>query len=214
MNDKRLEKHLGYFKLIEAFNREDCPVCKRNAEVSYNYIDNLLYENVNDDLVRQELKKNIGFCKEHTQLLLKIRDSLGIAIIYNRLLEDFLEILNTGSFKKFLERQNCPVCSLIENQTDQSIKTFLTYFDDQEFREKFEETNGLCSYHLIKLLISSKLKEQKIYYLNFHKNKINDLKKHLSELIRKNDYRYANEIISDEETESWIRALKFLNDYK
>ncbi len=212
--DKKTEKHLGYFKLIESFNKNDCPVCKRNTDAAFNYVDNLLYENVNDDFVRKELKKNIGFCKEHAELLLKIRDSLGVAIIYNSLLDNFQDILNNGSYKQFLKREDCPVCNLIKTQTDQSIKTLLTYFYDQEFREQFEKTNGLCANHLVKLLISSDKKEQKEYYLTFHQNKINELKKHLRELIRKNDYRFGNEIILDEEAESWIKSIKFLNDYK
>lgn len=211
--DENTGKHLGFFKFVDSFNKNDCPVCKRNDEVSYSYVDNLLYENVNDNLVRRELQKNIGFCKEHSHLLLKIRDPLGIAIIYDSLLNDFLEIVNSDAYKKYLKRNNCPICNLIEIQTNQSIKILLDYFNDQEFREKFEQTSGLCAYHLIKLLQSSDKREQKKYYLTFHQNKIKDLKKHLSELIRKNNYRFTNEKIFDEEAVSWVKALKFLNNY-
>lgn len=211
---RKTDKHLNYFKLIEAFNETECPICKRNYEISYNYVDNLLYENVNDGVVRKQLGNSLGFCKEHWQLLLKIGDSLGTAIIYNDLLNDFKNILGKGNFNKYFNRNSCPVCDLIEEQTNNNLKIFLTYSEDSEFRKEFEQTKGLCAYHLIKLLITSEKREQCEYYISFHQKKIEKIQKELSELIRKNDYRFEKENITSEEAQSWIKALKFLNDYK
>lgn len=50
--------------------------------------------------------------------------------------------------------------------------------------------------------------------LFFFLKKIEKIQKELSELIRKNDYRFEKENITSEEAQSWIKALKFLNDYK
>lgn len=212
--DKKTDKHLNYFKLVEAFNETDCPICRRNDEISYNYVDNLLYENVNDGAVREQLGDSLGFCKEHWQLFLKIGDSLGTAIIYNDLLAKFMNLLVSGNFNKFLNRKTCPVCNLIEEQTRNNLKIFLSYYNDSEFRKEFEQTNGLCANHLIRLLRASEKKEQKDYFIYFHKKKIEQIQNKLNELIRKNDYRFESEKISAEEGESWIKAIKFLNDYK
>lgn len=208
------EKHLGYFKLMDSFHKKGCPVCSRNQEVAHNYLENLLYENVNDSDVRLKLRNSFGFCKEHVKTLIQIGDSLGTAIIYNDLLSLFESILVQNEIAVFSNRNTCLVCNLVAEETESDIKIFINYFDDSVFRKEFNFSDGLCAHHLILLLQKCKLKDQRDFYVLFHKKKIARLKKNLNELIRKNDYRFRSEGFTAEEGYSWIEAVRYLNDHE
>jgi hypothetical protein len=212
MNNKP-EKHLNFFKLTEAFHKSGCPVCSRNEEFASSYIENLLYESVNDAVVRKILRESFGFCKDHAQILLRLGDSLGTAIIYNDLLNNFDEILDKTDYNKFYQRKTCPVCDLVKEHTANNIDTMLNYYDDLEFQNEFILSDGLCARHLIELLKKCFNKEQRTYFIEFHKKRIAELNKDLSELIRKNNYVNHAEKISTDEGKSWIKVLRYLNGY-
>jgi len=47
-------------------------------------------------------------------------------------------------------------------------------------------------------------------FLKIQREKIDQLKKDFEEFIRKNDYRYSNEKITQREGQAWIRLSEFL----
>jgi len=208
------EKFIGYFKLTEFFPKKGCPICSKNHESAYNYLDNLFYENVNDSEVREILINSFGFCKEHSQLLLQIGDSLGTAIIYADLLVHFEQTLDQNKLNNFSNRNGCNVCNLIAEETKNYIQIFLAFHTDKEFRNEFYKSDGLCATHLVQLLKNCQSVEQKTFYLSFHKKKIELLKNKLGELIRKNDYRFKAEKITESEGKSWTDAVNYLNNFK
>jgi len=207
------EKFIGYFKLTEFFPKKGCPICSKNHESAYNYLDNLFYENVNDSEVREILINSFGFCKEHSQLLLQIGDSLGTAIIYADLLVHFEQTLDQNKLNNFSNRNGCNVCNLIAEETKNYIQIFLAFHTDKEFRNEFYKSDGLCATHLVQLLKNCQSVEQKTFYLSFHKKKIELLKNKLGELIRKNDYRFKAEKITESEGKSWTDAVNYLNNF-
>ncbi|MFA3783437.1 DUF6062 family protein [Melioribacteraceae bacterium 4301-Me] len=211
--NKEEEKHLSYFKLIELFEEDGCPICNGNKKEAYNYLDNLLYENVNDNKIRNQLRSSLGFCKEHSQLLIQINDSLGTAIIYNDLLSYFGKKLTADHFKTFKKKEKCHVCKIVEEETLNNLHLLISYSDDSEFKNAFEKSSGLCAEHLISLLFLCKNKDSMEYFIRFHKEKIEMMRKNLEELIRKNDYRFRKEKITGEEGKSWIKAVNFLNNW-
>lgn len=66
---KKPDKFIGYIKLTDAFKKNGCPVCTRIQESTFDYINSLLYENVNDPGTREELKSSFGLCAKHSQIL-------------------------------------------------------------------------------------------------------------------------------------------------
>jgi len=85
-----------YFALLEACQQPACPVCRLEQQATERYLDHLFYENVNDSGVRSHLRSSLGFCHEHTGLLLNHRlgDPLGMSIIYNDVLGRVLKRLS------------------------------------------------------------------------------------------------------------------------
>lgn len=74
----------SYFDLLEACALPGCPVCRLEVGVVTNYLDGMLYENVNDPETQASLRKSTGLCREHAWRLTEISSSpaLGIAILY------------------------------------------------------------------------------------------------------------------------------------
>jgi hypothetical protein len=84
--------------LRQAFSQPGCPLCQVLNDTAASYIDGLLYEMVNDVELRRELRRLLGFCREHAQLLIKPGASLGVSIISNDLLTHLLRLTQAGQF--------------------------------------------------------------------------------------------------------------------
>ncbi len=207
-------KFLGYMKLTDAFKKEGCAICRRINEATFNYVDSLLYENVNDPATREKLKASLGLCVKHSELLFKIGDVLGTAIIYKDILNVFLNDLTNKPFNSFMKKDSCPVCIKEVEQTDSNIKIFIDFQKDNEFINEFNSSDGLCAVHLQKLIERVDSPEYKKYLISFHVKKLNALIKNLDELIRKFDYRFTQEEITTNESGSWKRAVEFISGKK
>jgi len=200
------EKHLDYYKLLEAFQQDGCPVCLRLSKVVLDYLDMLLYENVNDPDLRQRLRLSLGFCQRHAENLKEFGDGLGIAIIY----EDLLRMVKSKMARSYLPltpKEKCPICALVEKQEVNILNTFVNFLPDEEFRQSFEQTSGLCLPHLSRVFIKIKDEDARKFLITFHLEKLEILNNHLSEFIRKHDYRFKDEKMTKEESVSWQKVL-------
>jgi hypothetical protein len=85
----------SYFDLLDACALQGCPVCRLETRVVRNYLDSMLYENVNDPGTQDALCRSRGLCREHAWLLTDIGSSpaLGIAILYRRVAREVDEEL-------------------------------------------------------------------------------------------------------------------------
>jgi len=105
---KVIEKHMTFHELKDALARGDCPICfLAERSVSRN-IEDLFHEKVNDPGVAKELKRSGGFCEKHSEQILRTNETLGIAIIYKRLINVLIGHLKKNIVKPKLA--SCPIC--------------------------------------------------------------------------------------------------------
>lgn len=113
-----------YYDLIDTMRGEKgCPVCYLVDTYIDRYIDNLLYENVNDSNLRERLIKSRGFCKEHSEKILKYGYkgySLGIAIICKDLMEDHLR--NLDKIEVLNSSRRCLICEVSDDIRVEAIR--------------------------------------------------------------------------------------------
>lgn len=213
-------KHSTYFNLLDAFEQKICPICRLSEKATNKFIDDLLYEDVNDPGIRKMLNKSGGLCRYHSGLLAKSFDGLGISIIYKNLLEILSgkmkksPMLKTFTWKPFLDyrqqlESKCPICNNEREVEKRYILVFLKYFDEPEFFNKYEHSAGLCLPHLIKTAENCNNPKILKSIISIEQRKINNLIKQLGEFIRKNDYRFSNEKFG-EERDAWRRAIEKL----
>lgn len=212
--------------LEEVFAKPGCAVCLLLKRYDFRSLDALLYECVNDVLVRDMIRRLLGFCNYHSSVMEQIatsvdRDllsasgaSLGIGIIYLDLVETFTKQLKLdptvyrASASSQMERELCPLCSRRGELEHAYLKTILQNIADSVFREKYSTSDGLCATHLITALrLQDSLVSTRERLVSIEIEHLERLAEELHEFIRKHDYRYSKEGFG-KEADSWLRALR------
>jgi len=203
------EKFSTYFDLRDACAQNRCPVCRLLDRGTERSMENLLYENVNDGGIRARLRKSLGFCKEHALFLIKIGDTLGIAIIYQDILRSILKSY-TGEPSFGLPTAQCPVCELRSKNERGLIDTLVEYLDDSEMKSALEKSEGVCLPHLYHLWQACKDSSKREWITDLHAQILRKLRARLSSYVRKQDVQFQNERVTDAEQTSCEEAISFL----
>lgn len=90
----------GLANLKHAMRQPGCPLCRLQREAEARYLENLLWENVNDPATREQWAAGLGFCSRHAWQLQRLEarrygDGLGNAILYEDLLQRIIPVLET-----------------------------------------------------------------------------------------------------------------------
>lgn len=191
------EKDLFYFTLQEACQSRDCPLCFHLDFREKKYIENIFYENVNDPTLRQQFRLSSGFCANHIRLILEIGDALGLAIIAADLAHHMIETEEIPS-----SRAHCFFCREYHTIEKLTVKAFANYLNDPEFRSSLSDSVGLCRRHhrLVWELIGQK--DVRDFLRNLQIDCMRQRLNRLNEYIRKNDYQFQHEKITDQEKAS------------
>jgi hypothetical protein len=205
VNEK--EKHMVFHELKDALSRGDCPICFLAERSVARHIDGLFHEMVNDVGVAAELKRSGGFCEKHSEQILKTSETLGIAIIYKRLLDVFIGLLQKVIVIPKLAL--CPLCGTYSEAEHRYLHALLDHWD--ELKESFISTSILCVNHTQNALAAagkrSKIKNE---LLDIQIKKLSELSAELEELCRKYDYRFNDEKWGKEK-DAWQRAVKLMS---
>lgn len=202
-----MEKFTTYYILLEEIAKEGCPICSLSNKTQNAFIENLFYENVNEPHLRKKLRSSLGFCAEHSKLVLAFGDALGTSIIMNDIITDVLNTLENYNFE-FIPA-DCPVCIEVRKAEQRYIDEFIQFASDNELQNTYKNSSFLlCLNHYCRLICKLKKNKQKIYH-TIQLEKLRRLKFELSEFIRKNNYSNKDEEIKSEGN-AWIRAIKFL----
>ena len=201
------EKHLAYHYLLDAF-KEGCPLCYLAKKSASRYIDNLLYEHVNDARTRQKIRKAMGFCNKHAWQIQKSGEALGISIICEDLLR--LSAGKLGESKNIKHKTTmCPACDEERMTEKRYALTLIENMQEQELINVYENEFGLCLPHLSIIIEICKDPKTVKKIKDTELKKVGALIKELEELQRKYDYRFSKEVVGEEGT-AWIRAIEKL----
>jgi len=221
------------FNLIEACRQPGCPVCRLEQRSVERYLDNQFYENVNNPDFREHLRRSLGFCKEHAWLAANehLGDTLGFALIYRDVIGATLERLDKGvpppSQKRLAwirripeqvsalvykavfaltPQKHCPVCLQREEMVAIVVSSLVKELGNPEVETALCASDGVCLPHLRMCL--KEVQDTATYekLIGIHREKLEKLDGELTELIRKNDYRFAKEGMG-REGDSWLRAV-------
>jgi hypothetical protein len=212
------QKHMGYFDVLEAFQKARvCALCELEDRDIRRYLDNLLYENVNDVGVRGDLARSRGYCRRHAHMLLGFADGLGTAILYRdqvMLLLDFLK--GQRGLPAKLYRRNlpkawnhdaaCPACAIQAQGRQGYMSTLLEWLEEPEMQAAFDASPGLCVPHMLLVLHQVRGEARRDHLLKVQQSKFEILAHELAEFTRKQDYRFRDEPAGAEK-DSWQRAV-------
>lgn len=228
-----MSKHTSYHELREALEQEGCALCRLVRRVVRRYLDNLLYENVNDSEVRSGFRRARGFCNLHAWQMYEEHDALGTAILYRDVLQDVAKRLadpaalpaaaglwqwlrrtpplagRGGPLADLSPRQPCPACQVRESAEMIYGQTLLEHLDDREVRADLARSAGLCLPHL-RQVVEMADPAAAAELIALQREAWLRLLGELGEFIRKQDYRFRDEPVGTE-GDSWIRALALVS---
>ncbi len=145
------EKHLPFFKFIEACDQPGCPVCTQVESAEAKYFDNLCYEFVNDRGFRGIFDSVGGFCPPHAARFAETNDGLAVSICYRNFLlaadPAARRAKRSGAFFRAGREGPCQACQKIGEMETGFMAIMRGFIDDAEFIAAFERSAGLCIAH-------------------------------------------------------------------
>jgi hypothetical protein len=227
-NPDQNPKPFTHHEFLEACAQTGCPVCRIGAQTVRRQLKALFYEYVNDREMRANLVKSLGFCNEHTRLLLshKIADGLGASIIYEHLVKVILREFPASDSNiqpKELSRkissfvsasdglEECLACKRREEAVSYTLSQITNALDNTTLIDALEKSDGFCFPHLSQLLLLTSKPADVNFLLTLTKNKLEARQAEMAEVIRKNDHHFSSEVITAEEAIAWKKAMVTLS---
>lgn len=223
---------MSYYNLRDALTQPGCAVCRMRGEAVDRFLETLLWENVNDIDIRDDIRRARGFCREHAWAMADKQVSLGTAIIMQDVLKNSLRALDGASYRDsslLLLRQAvgsgqpnpgaaelatqlapqapCLVCIRAEEMEGVHLDNLVEHMLDEDgLLAAFESSDGLCLGHFRQAMI--RVRNEAIFeaLIDVQRAVWERLVDQLGETIRKSDYRFRDELWG-EESGAWLRAL-------
>ena len=212
------EKDVLYHELLDALHAEGCAICRLARKASDRYINALLYEGVVDVDLRQKLRDARGPCYVHAWRMAGRRGAvLGTAIVYRDVINTLAKELEAPEKRSLLGGKSslvrrlaatepCPACSLEQDAVRRAIKTLLKHVSDADVAESYVAAGGLCLPHFTETLAHASGAASQSF-ADWQAAAFRRLRDALDELIRKHDYRFSGETITEQEAVAWTRAV-------
>jgi hypothetical protein len=203
------------FEVREALAQAGCPVCRLAVRSVGRWLASVAYDQVNDVDLRSELRAARGFCNVHAhRWLVEVHSVLGTAIVYADLLTASLRELDAdtgqrgGLWRAILGAQgadisNCPACRAQTEAEDRFLSALLA--TSAADPRALDGSEGVCLKHVRAAVRRGGPGAERI--LQQTRAAIERLLGELSEVIRKEDYRFRDEPRTDGERSAPSRAV-------
>ena len=136
--------------ISEAFEEDGCPFCIMERKITKRIEEYILGPAMMEPDIREMTNKS-GFCHEHFQDLLKLKNRLSLSLIIQ-------SYLTCGAGAQPPEKtpsgdDTCFICENLEHGFSAMIKNFFArYAKDDGMREAFEQSGYLCRVHYKRLM--------------------------------------------------------------
>lgn len=216
-----------FAKVQEVLARGGCPICHIGTDSARRFLWGFLYERVNDPGSREEVLASRGFCARHAWALGQFHDTLGIAIVYRHLLQDLRKDVGgvgrgpkarrvrragrstTRTRTPLAPAGECPACRTVRHTEDSALHAVVMRLDLREVRERLNGPSALCLPHFLAgLSLADDAGTRRL--IDFQLTALTAVIHDLDELIRKHDYRFSAERLTEDEAQAWSRAIELL----
>lgn len=230
---------LAVNNLLEALKKPGCPACRIHRQAAERALEAFLWENVNEPDVRQGILASYGFCKEHTRVmvareLFTSSVPLGTNIIYEhlgRVAAGELKALRPASpasrLQKLLQRLRlrkpgqggplhprgvCPACQAGDNAAANSLHVLCEeLLNDGDVRAAYLASSGLCLAHLrlTRETHAGRFTQSVTLLIDDAVRRLEKQSVDMTEFIRKSNWSYRDEKLSEDEDTAWRKTLGF-----
>ena len=224
----RPSRHSTYHEVVEALDQGGCPICTLAARSVRRQLEALSYELVNDPELRAALRAAHGFCRRHAWQLVDLGGTvLATAIIYADVLRAVQQrlskqaptrpgnsapgllatLLGASPARRRSAPAACPACDTEAEAQSRFLGIVVEQAADPSFRTRYEAADGLCLPHLASSLERAE-GDAAIFLASATSRKLHPLLQELGEFIRKQDYRFTHEGLTEQEATAPARAVR------
>ncbi len=205
------DKSATRFELEDALRKEGCAVCRLVDRAGRSYLDNLLYEQVNDGEAQKEFRNSLGLCELHARRMLGTGDGLGTAILYRTAIRELLELLprvpNSPRSRSPLHvllgcaedaqaipepGEGCMICQAEVDAERRYLNSLVAGAEDGSLENFLDGSATICIRHLSR---ASALTGGWLPHALIEATEaiIKDISSDLDQYVRHNDYRFSGE---------------------
>ncbi|MCB9457367.1 MAG: hypothetical protein H6671_15380 [Anaerolineaceae bacterium] len=221
------EKSFGFYDLVETFPKPGCAICTLLEADTQRLLDNILYERVTDPPTQTRFRNSRGLCSEHAHQLTTFSHALGIAILYEAVLDKTLKALeqaekeagSPGGWARWwnaaaandplvaaLEpEESCMICAAQDDHESLYISILTDHITDDRLETAYRASDGLCRAHFQMSLRAARDAAQARLLLDIQRDIWGRLRGELREFARKYDFKHVDEKMGAE-GDSWRRA--------
>ena len=181
-------------------HHENCVFCYLEQSQVTRYLTGVANDGVNNIPLRVRLQKRGGYCATHNQQFATVANVLSSAILFDAFTTMHLERAAAG--KRPL-RVDCEACE-VKTTTRTNFMTSLKAYRKSNDVQAFIQNTPLCLTH-VTLVCRYMPPAVRQTIIARHA----PLRRDLQELIRKHDYRFSDETISEKEAQSVKHILEF-----
>lgn len=212
---------VGYRDLLADLRHPGCPACRGGNRAAWGLIDSILWESVNDPGTRIRLRASHGFCRDHFYMAAKVASSAAGGVGMAILVEDFLRQIESEAEMAVAGRSSkrrqgtaltptagCMACGTAIRVSVNYLRLLArSELDDELGLAIRQPGRGICLPHLALGIRRTNDPADRRRLLAHFKHGSQELRGELSEFIRKHDYRYHDEEMTDAERDAWPRAV-------
>ena len=230
-----MKEHIYTIPITEALVENcGCVLCTIEKKLQEDAIEYFLGPSLMEPDGR-EITNQKGFCKNHLDMMMSRNNRLGLALMLETHLREIDKNLELKKKSGILSKETtekltsdsiyqvtnaCAVCERIDVQMS-AVANNLAYLwgKEEEFKEKFKNSNGLCLKHTALAIdkcncLGGKNKEDYIEnLLKMQKGRLSSLADNVHEFTLSFDYRNAGKKLTEDEINSVSNAAKQLNGY-
>lgn len=201
-----LERHTTFYELWEALGvGDDCPICLLHRKRAHKFLNDFLYEKVNDAGMRSWLRDSLGFGAEACNLTAEVHDALGLSITYAALADEIQHRLAEPQ-PELTPTRMCPLAESMRETEARYLAEFARHYGEADPQGRHEAGFGFCLGHLreaLSLLADRALRRRLALA---EAQKYAALRDELRQFEAKNDYRNREPLGA--EADAWQRALR------
>lgn len=224
--------------LVDALKETGCPICRIGRLGAKRALESFLWENVNEPDVRQGILDAYGFCPAHSRVMVAQEIStssipLGANIIYEhlgRVVAGELKGLRPGTASGALRglfrqpgkrsgplypRGACPACTSEANAASNSLHVLCEELERQhkegDVRDHYLASDGICLAHIRDASEQHAARFPKAVALLIDDTvrRLESQSRDMKEYIRKNNWTYRDEKLTEDEDTAWRKTLAF-----
>ena len=190
-----------------------CPICALVSKRLISYMESILYEGINDPMIRKKLCEADGLCNTHAYQLLAKGDPLAHAIIYLDIIDNPMRKMEAAPNSISIRHDKCLFCESVQHSESTYVRHFAESISDEPFKKRYQEAGILCVHHYFTVVKLLKESNSAKFLMEATQEIYQGLIENLKEIRQKNDYRYSEEPWSPGARVAWKKAVSVINGF-